>query len=731
MPYLPAEVYDEQDNEALKKGIHDAQEISRRAFEPMRKLYWPRWYQLWNNRADWSQMGKIIKGAPAQVWEGMFGSQLCIPSVFEQIETLIPRIVAGVLQNDPLVPVVPVIPPKDAGARPKYERNAAQAEAILSNQFIRNVRIREALTDWVTDCELFTLCWLFVDWVKDVGDKWVLSDKDGTLNLVKEPGRVKEDHIRVRRMSPWAVDPDPFGTSVDGQYDSRPCRYVQVTDVVPGDELLTRVKNSPLLNWTFADTKQLTDGLDSVRGKLDPEDMYDRQLMANVGRIDSTHGESWTPANAADRNLVRVIKHWEHDRVIEVWGTRGASVVACKQMGDDFPYKLGGIPMIRLRTRPVPGEIMGRGTAESCAGLNHLTNILTQLMLTGMSRSMTNVMLVNKEADIDINKFTAQPFGVVPFSGVKGPDAIHMLQYPYVTADAWRMIDYFKYLLQLTGGAADLVSGVGSSQTPDTARGVGYLVEQNSARFNLKVHCMHEGVGHLGQKMLAVNAEYMRTDMVVDILGQRGNRDFIAVDPGIFADEYACVPDMRPVAANPSAHAQALLNAYQIAATTNPNFDLDEGGMELFRALGIPYPGKLFKGKPDLAQLENDYFLDTGQFPAALPQQPHKAHMQKHAEIFPQVQKMSKTAQANYEFHLMGEHAAMAGLLGTGGGPMVTPPPGAVPQEGPGGPGPMGEPGMAPGAPPMQAPPRPGMAQGGINIQSPGMPEIEGGPPID
>ena len=46
MPYLPAETYD--DPEELKKGIHDAQTISRRAFEPMRKIQWPRAYQLWN-----------------------------------------------------------------------------------------------------------------------------------------------------------------------------------------------------------------------------------------------------------------------------------------------------------------------------------------------------------------------------------------------------------------------------------------------------------------------------------------------------------------------------------------------------------------------------------------------------------------------------------------------------------------------------------------------------------
>lgn len=729
MAYLPAETYEDAKNDELLKAIHDATDISRRAYEPLRKTHWPRWYQLWNNRNDRTAFGKVIKGAPESVWEGMFGTTLCIPAVFEQMETLIPRIVAGVLANDPLVPVVPVIPPKDFGARPRYERDAAQAEAVLTNQLIRHVRVREALTDWVTDCELFTLCWLFVDWETIKGDKWVLTDASGEPRMEKRPGSTVRDQIRVRRCSPWAVLPDPLGTSVHGQYDSRPCRYVQVVDTTNADDLLQRVMNSAVLPWTFKDRDELVAAIDAVRGKLDSEDLYDRQLMASVGRIDSSHGEAWSPENAADRNLVRVVKHWEHDRVIEVWGTKGGgSVVACKQIGDDYPFKGVGIPMVRMRTRPVPGELMGRGTAESCAGLNHLTSVLTNLMLTGMSRSMQNIVLYDKQSGIDWNKFTAQPFGVYGVDTGKPQDAIHMVQYPYVTADAWRMIEYFKYLLQLTGGAADLVSGVGSAQTPDTARGVGYLVEQNAARFNLKVHCAHESLGHLGQVMLGVNAAFLRKDMVVDILGQRGNREFQAVDPMVFANDLVCVVDTRPVAANPSLRAQMMLNAYQIGAETNPNFDKDEGLLELFRALGLPYPGKLLLKRPDLAQVENTYFLDTGMFPPAQPTQPHKQHMQKHGEIFQQVRMMGPQAQANFEFHMLNEHAVLGGLVGMGGGPMVTPPPGmgGAPQGQPGQPG---QGGMPPE--PSPAPPMPGAAEGGINVQQPGMPTMEGGPPLD
>jgi len=480
------------------------------------------------------------------------------------------------------------------------------------------------------------------------------------------------------------------------------------------------------LPWTFEDRDDLVKSLDMVRGKIDSEDLYEREMMVKVGRMDSSQGEGWSPQKGGDKNLVRVTKHWEHGSVVEVWGTTGSSTVACVQRGDDFPYKKAGIPMLSMRTRSVPGEIMGRGTAESCAGLNHLTTILTNLMLTGMSRSMMNILLVNGLSGVDINKLTAQPFGVVATDGsTKLNETLQMIQYPNVTSDAWRMIDYFKYLLQLTGGAADLTSGVGSSQTPDTARGVGYLVEQNAARFNLKVHTAHESIGHLGQIMLHVNAEYMREDMVVDILGQNGNRDFIAVDPLIFADDYVCSVDTRPVAANPSVRAQMMLHAYQLGAQTNPNFDKDAGLMEVFRALGVPHPGTLMANRGDLAQIENDLFLSSGMFPPALPTQPHKAHMQIHAELFQQMRQMSPQAQANFEFHMMREHAAMGGMLGMQGGSMVAPPPGMGVPEGPGPQPGGGMPQGQPGRPPMQgaqAPPQPGGPQGGINVHSPAGP---------
>jgi len=164
-----------------------------------------------------------------------------------------------------------------------------------------------------------------------------------------------------------------------------------------------------------------------------------------------------------------------------------------------------------------------------------------------------------------------------------------------------------------------------------------------------------------------------------------------------------------------------MLNAYQIGAKTNPNFDKDEGLMELFRSLGVPHPGKLLANRGDLAQLENEYFLSTGMFPPALPQQPHQQHMKIHAEIFQQVRGMSPQAQANFEFHLMREHAAMGGMLGMQGGPMVTPPPG-LGQDGQGAP----QGGPPQGGPPGQgAPPQPGMAQGGINVQRPAAPQME------
>lgn len=656
MSYGEEESY--RDDAKLTAMVLRAHDESKEALAPLRDVIWRRAYLFYHCRHDPSMFEKAVRMYPLE-------SALFMPIPFQQVETSTPRIAAGALSADPLVNFSPTLSSQESedevGAL--VRDYAKRMETYENNQFENDIRIRDRLPMWAREAELYGLQWLFLEWLKT---------KD-------------EDRIKVSSPSIWSVFPDPRAQSIHGECDTQPCRYIQRLLFMPVDMLWEHMIRNPKIGWQIHDKKKL----EEFAGKYTGDDDVQKVMQAEVGRISGTQGQGYRPKDEGKR-VIKLLDHWEPDKHVVIVGNRADSVPLLKQFDAQFPYKKLGLPFASICTLPLLNELFGISIVENIAGLVHQTNTLVNMRNVGLARAMSGIVLVNTMSGLSAAKMIAQPAGVWAVDGaVPLEECVKMIQYSDPTSRVYDEVDYMHQQIQLTGGGTEPSQGLGTKGV-ETARGLGYLLEQGNMRFNLKVHSVAMSIAQLARCVLKVNQEYITEDRWTRVTGDDDKAHWIGVGPEVLKRGYEIKVDVRPRAANPSLHVQQFINFVQIASSW-PEFNRQEAIMELARLLEIPRPKRMLAKLSSDAEEENVFFLRTGRMPSVRPDDNHVYHLDVHKILLPAAKSMGPQQEQDLATHVM-DHLQFAGLVQNPNAPPAgapapgTAPPGMVP---PGAPAPL------------------------------------------
>lgn len=624
MAYFEAKVYSNPKPDDLAAGIFRAYKASKQALQPLREVVWRRAYLFYHSCHDLTMFSRTVAKYP-------FESAVFVPMPFQQVETSAPRLAAGVLANDPLARLRPIIVDGEQELEHQAMEWCRRTQALINTQLVEDVKIRRELPKWIRDAEIYGTTVLFVEWFSRTGhrwrqrragkgDEWDFKPQQVDGKNVKE---LIEDRIKVTAIPIWNFFPDPRARSLED------CRFVIRQEIMDVDRLWSWIEASKdAREWKITSKKQLEE---TVMGKVTGDDDWLKARQADVGRISTDQGTGWKPTHE-DKRLVRVLDWYDDDWHIILLGSEKDFLIALKEK-DKHPCKNAGKPFVLIRPTPLNNEIFGLGLIESIAGVAHQVNTLVNIRNVNLLRSLNNIILCNNLANIYAQRVMSQPAQAYDVDGsVPLDEAMKVVDWPDITGNVYLEVDYWHQQGQLTGGGSDFAQGQASRGFTETARGIGYMLEAGNARYQLKVHSIGEDLGELVRVMLAIDGQYVNKTRLVEIMGDDGAGVWLPIGPDMVSRDYRVKVDTRPAAANPSLEQQLFVNWLQIVGQW-PELNRAEAILRAAKLFRQAEPRSLLQAQNTDAHLENDLFRKTGKMGPVSPSEPHGYHRKTHEQL--------------------------------------------------------------------------------------------------
>ena len=717
MSYFSDDVY--KDDNDLSAHIEQMVQDSKASSSILRDEVWPRGYRYYHNIHD----PKMFKGTDALPGPG--GDFPLDSSVFRalthyEVENSVARERPAILNADPPWRVVPYIDDIDFCDKDMMWKHAAAVQHLLHNQWIRDVRAPKLIGPVLREAFLYGTCILRVEWMRRYAPTWgQIPHVDGTaypdgvpddvaekggrrtwafgkLNRVG-PRRPAEDRARVN-IVPWPNwFPDPFGRSIDGENDTQPIRACAELLIMPDDALIDWIMSSKNRGWnrTFykrngeLDTKKLRKKIDEVSGGVTDNDDWIKRQQMDVGKL-STSGYGTTRAN--DR-LVRIYafsENWPEPRYILSAGKPGAGLTLLDEVGEDHPGLMAGIGYVLVKPIPLANELFGLSKVEQMAGAQHEMNVLVNLRISALSRSVSGITIISTQGGLHARDFLSQPGGFVELNGYYDPaKQVHHIDFADPGATIYREVDELRSDATLNFGNTDPMMGNANAQTPDTARGLATTVEMGTIRQTMESEEMGLCFAQVGEKLLALDRQFITAPTYARIAGKKGADAWAVINPDMIGTRFEPLTfDTRPVVVNPALQEQKFVNFAQLWGQAQ-GFPVGLAMRTHAKMLRIP-DAEQYGGPPvNDAEWENIEFVRSGKFRGVLGADAHAFHQQamSRPEII-HVAQAGGEATSEWNKHYEAHEAAKAGAMQQGAGAPPEPqpnepPPPEAPQNAP------------------------------------------------
>jgi hypothetical protein len=387
---------------------------------------------------------------------------------------------------------IETIMPRMVGSKPKI--NALPREG----NDINNADSVSKLLDY--DWDIMDMKIIVKNWVKQA-----LLYGTGIVKLVWEEDKPKADLIDL-----FDFYIDPYATSIkDAQY------VIQRLE-----RNIDYLKKSPL----YKVPKELVAEVSSDEYKI---------------QRDSIIGVSKPSKN---NKLVELWEYWgkydfgngEEEAVIVIANRR--HIIRC----EPNPYSHKKKPFIELHDIQVPHEFWSIGEVEPLKFLQYELNDIRNQRMDNVTLILNRMWIVGKGADVEEDELVSQSGNVIHAGDING---IKDLQTPDVTDSSYNEESFVKDDAKTASGVNDMISGnQGSGKNKssignDTATGIMLLQEAGNARFKYKMDNLEDSLRELGRQLIALNQQFLSTEMMVRVVGEGGTK-WITLSPEDIQGEY-------------------------------------------------------------------------------------------------------------------------------------------------------------------------------------------------
>lgn len=485
-----------------------------------------------------------------QLYQGR--ANVFIPSTFEAIETLIPRIAEGVLTTDPCFSVIP-----------REEQDIVQAkliQALLAYQFeqmnfkINFLKFLKPLLVYGTSIAKVT--WLYQT-------KEVLTQETYGEEPVKTT-RVIYDNPIFTVVDPYDFFIDPSASTIDEADWVIQRAMVNIQDLDPEiyynlDKLEVEKENTTTSSYQEKQARREIRGLSAdISVKATPKiEVLEYWGLFDID--DDGKEEECLIVVANNRHIIRL---------------------------EENPFFNQEKPFIATAwLLTAEGGFWGMGIPEVVEGLQLELNAKRNQALDNVTMTLNNMWLRDRNAGIDKRQLKSIPNGIIDADNING---LQPLRPPTSIGEAQSMISIIEEDIRRMSGATLALMG---SPVPgrQTATEIQSMVTESNNRLRLHIRFIEENVMKpLLRKCYSYNQQFITEERIVRIIGAKGN-EFERINPADIAGDYDFIPTASFSLANKEVIKRNFLELYNILQG-NPNINqvaLLKKLLEVFDIKGI------------------------------------------------------------------------------------------------------------------------------------------------
>jgi hypothetical protein len=500
-----------QDKEIVDYVVNNFKR-AKTAREP-REALWLELYQLYNSYT--------AKEKPD-------GSNLFIPYVFSIIETVVPRIMAGLFSARPWLGILPL--------RSDMVRNAKALENLLDYQLTQKMGFFSVAASWIKETCIYGTGILKVGWEYKEEEVTVTKPLVEIFGIPLGSQPVKETKVTVddpyvEHIDLWDFFVDPDAKDIDS---AKYCIHRSYPTI---EELEQKAEDGLYKN--IDEVKKAIATSEEQRGR-------DERL--------SSIGMQSNPLRREDE--IVLIEYWEDDRVI---GVVNDSILV---RNDENPFYHRKKPFLRLVDIFVPHEFYGKGEVEIARDMQYELNSLRNARMDNVNLLINRMWKVLRGADIDLKQLRSRAGGIIE---VDDMNDIEELTFTDIASSSYMEDSRIREDMDRAVGVFDYTRGE-TTDRRETATTASILSQSADERFKLKVRLMEDtGLRRLGQLLVALNQQFLTSERAVRILGTEG-MEFINVSPQDIIGQYDVMPlgtTIEPVV-NKQARLDNLINMYNL-----------------------------------------------------------------------------------------------------------------------------------------------------------------------
>lgn len=251
----------------------------------------------------------------------------------------------------------------------------------------------------------------------------------------------------------------------------------------------------------------------------------------------------------------------EKIEILEMWDKDGLTILANREViirEQANPFWHGKIPFIKLSDSIVSNEFYGKGEIEPVKKLQHALNTIQNQSID--NKNMVLMPMWKVKGEIDDSELVARPNGIIHEDEYNTAEP---LQFPDVSRSAVEEMQNIKSDIQQALGIYDYTKAA-ESGVNKTATGIGLIQEAANARFAHKIQLFEESLKELGGFILALYQQFITSERVIRIAGDKGN-EYQQIIPAEISGQYDIdvkAGSTQPI--NKEAERQDVLNLYSI-----------------------------------------------------------------------------------------------------------------------------------------------------------------------
>lgn len=446
-------------------------------------------------------------------------SNIFVPKILADIESITPRIVLSLFARRPYV----VIKPREQGdvERAKLVSKLIQAQFDKQNMFMKAF-------EWIKQALIYGSSPAQIGWRHErrVGKTRVFAPRIvagqdmtqlfGPVPREQETVYTDWDDPWFEPIDVWDFYPDPDAKTLDD------AGWVIRRQWVSREEMEAA--------GVYHNIAEAARTASESAGRRPAEE----RLQA-VGRIAGRAGETRT-------RPIELLHFWRGSKVTTI----ANRTVVVRDEQEDVYYH-GRLPFVHIVDTLVPHEFHGIGVAEAEKGLQEELNSIRNQRRDNVTMALQRMVVVMRNVGIKGEQLRWRPNGVIWIDDTVDPRmAIQVLDVPEVTRSAYEEEDRVHRDMEEVSAVSDFVRGA-LAETQRTATEISLAAQGGNARVQLKIAVMAMGLKEVARHFLDLNRQFLTEERVVRVIGERGRDEWITVHPGDLQFPY---DDLIPAAAN-------------------------------------------------------------------------------------------------------------------------------------------------------------------------------------